>query len=247
MSETHNQDERRKNRFGILEERIGYEFQSHVDLEKALTHSSVRKKNTDNFHYQRLEFLGDRVLGICIAHMLHFKFPEADEGELSLRLNSLVCGSALAEIGDEFALHEFIRTGGDLKKITGKRMASVRADVLEALIASIYLDGGLQTAQDFIERFWTERIEDSNTAKRDSKTALQEWAHSRNLGTPKYKETERTGPDHDPEFTISVKLPGTLSCSGNGRSKRIAEQNAATKMLLREGGWKKEIPEGKTV
>lgn len=246
MSNSISQDERRKSLFGALEQRIGYQFKSYVDLEKALTHPSVQKKNVDNFHYQRLEFLGDRVLGICIAHILHFKFPDATEGELALRYNALVRGRTLAEIADEISLYEFIRTGGDLKEVTGKRMQSIRADVVEALIAAIYLDGGLISVQAFIDRFWAERIEDSNTAKRDSKTALQEWAHANNLGTPKYKETERTGPAHDPEFTVSVKILEKIACTGTGRSKRIAEQHAAAKMLVREGVWNEESPEGKT-
>ena len=246
MSELNNQEQRRKSRFGILEERIGYKFSSYEDLERALTHPSVQKKNEDNFHYQRLEFLGDRVLGLCVAHILHFKFPEATEGELALRYNSLVRGSALAEIADEISLYEFIRTGGDLKKVTGKRMQSIRADVMEAIIAAVYLDGGLSQAQAFVDRFWTERIADSSTAKRDSKTELQEWAHSRNLGTPKYKETERTGPAHDPEFTVSVKVPEKIACIGIGRSKRIAEQMAAAKMLVREGVWTEDTLEGKS-
>ncbi len=247
MSEPNNQEVRRKSRFGVLEGRIGYKFNSYSDLERALTHPSVQKKNDDNFHYQRLEFLGDRVLGLCVAHILHFKFPEATEGELALRYNALVRGSTLAEIADEISLYEFIRTGGDLKEITGKRMQSIRADVMEAIIAAIYLDGGLQAAQKFLDRFWSKRIEDSNTARRDSKTALQEWAHAQSLGTPKYKETERTGPAHDPEFTVSVKVPEKIACTGIGRSKRIAEQNAATKMLVREGVWNENTPEGKIV
>lgn len=237
MDDLNNQDKRIKGRFGILEERLGYQFKSHEELERALTHSSVRKKNDDGFHYERLEFLGDRVLGLCIADLLHYRFPSASEGDLSLRFNSLVKGKTLAEIADGFALHEFIRTGGDLKQITGKRLRSVRADVLEAIIASIYLDGGLEQAQKFIERFWSDRLEQSARAIRDSKTALQEWAHANNLGTPKYREIERIGPDHDPEFTVSVKIPEHLSCEGNGRSKRIAEQDAAKKMLHREGIW----------
>ena len=245
MSKPDSQEERRKRRFGALEQRIGYKFQSHSNLEKALTHPSVQKKNEDNFHYQRLEFLGDRVLGLSIANILHFKFPEASEGELALRYNALVRGRTLAEIADEISLYEFIRTGGDLKKVTGKRMQSIRADVMEALIAAIYLDGGLNAVQRFVDRLWAARIEDSNSARRDSKTELQEWAHARNLGTPKYRETERTGPAHDPEFTVTVKLPEKIGCSGTGRSKRIAEQNAAAKMLVREGVWKEETPEGK--
>ena len=230
--------ERGKKRFGNLEKRLGYKFSGYADLERALTHSSVRKKFDDSFHYERLEFLGDRVLGLCVAQLLHTSFPEANEGELSLRLNALVRGKTLAEIADELQLHEFIRTGGDLKEITGKRMQSVRADVLEALIASIYLDGGLAQAQQFIERCWAERIMDRSAAQRDSKTELQEWAHAKKLGTPKYREKSRSGPDHDPEFTVTVKVPEHTACLGIGRSKRIAEQEAAKQMLLREGIWK---------
>ena len=102
--------ERGKKRFGNLEKRLGYKFSGYSDLERALTHSSVRKKFDDNFHYERLEFLGDRVLGLCIADLLHNAFPNAEEGELSLRLNALVRGKTLAEIADELQLHEFIRT-----------------------------------------------------------------------------------------------------------------------------------------
>ncbi|MDJ0614734.1 MAG: ribonuclease III [Rhizobiaceae bacterium] len=230
--------DRGKRRFGILEERIGYQFTDFSNLERALTHSSVRKNSDDNFHYERLEFLGDRVLGICIAELLFKEFPKAVEGELSLRLNALVKGKTLAQISDRLQLHEFIRTGGDLKQITGKRMQSVRADVLEALIASIYLDGGLPAAEKFIQRFWKERIHDVKAARRDSKTALQEWAHAEGFGTPRYFETARTGPDHDPEFTVSVQIGDDLEEAGHGRSKRSAEQDAAAKLLIAKGIWK---------
>lgn len=232
--------DRGKRRFGILEERIGYQFSEFSNLERALTHASVRKNSDDNFHYERLEFLGDRVLGLCIAELLFKEFPKAVEGELSLRLNALVNGKTLAQISDRLQLHEFIRTGGDLKQITGKRMQSVRADVLEALIASIYLDGGLSAAAAFIQRFWKERIYDVNTARRDSKTALQEWAHAQGMGTPRYVETARTGPDHDPEFTVSVKIGDELEGSGIGRSKRNAEQAAAAKFLVEKGVWQND-------
>ena len=106
-------------------------------------------------------------------------------------------------------------------------MQSVRADVLEALIASIYLDGGLAAALQFIERCWAERIHDRMAAQRDSKTELQEWAHAKKLGTPRYREKDRSGPDHDPEFTVSVSVSDTPACTGKGRSKRLAEQEAA--------------------
>lgn len=224
-------------RFGNLEKRLGYSFKDYSNLERALTHSSVRKKADNGFHYERLEFFGDRVLGIAVAELLFVKYPEANEGELSLRLNALVKGKTLAEISDELELHEFIRTGGDLKELTGNRMQSVRADVLEALIASIYLDGGMIAAVEFIKRFWKERLHVVEETKRDSKTSLQEWAHSNRLGTPRYKETDRTGPDHDPLFTVIVQVSGKDDIDGQGRSKRIAEQAAARKMLILEGVW----------
>ncbi len=232
--------ERGKKRFGNLEKRLGYSFNDYCDLERALTHSSVRKKADDNFHYERLEFLGDRVLGLTVAEMLHRTFPMANEGELSLRLNAMVKGNTLADISDELNLHEFIRTGGDLKEITGKRMRSVRADVLEALIASIYLDGGMVAAAAFVHRFWGARMNMEDAARRDSKTELQEWAHANKYGTPRYRERERSGPDHDPLFTVTVDLTGLKESVGTGRSKRAAEQSAAAAMLVREGVWQNE-------
>jgi len=229
--------------FEALEIRIGYSFSSHTTLERALTHTSVINKKRSQSHYERLEFLGDRVLGLCIATLLFEKFEKADEGELSLRFNALVRGSTLVEISDEIKLHEFVRTGDDLKAITSKRMQSIRADVMESLIASIYLDGGLEAAKAFIERFWNDRLDDSKNARRDSKTELQEWAHARGFETPRYVQKDRTGPDHDPEFTVSVKVKGKLGCDGTGSSKRIAEQAAAKMMLIREGVWKIETDE----
>lgn len=232
--------ERGSRRFGNLEKRLGYVFSSYENLERALTHASVRKRTDNNFHYQRLEFLGDRVLGLTVAELLFMRYPNANEGELSLRLNALVKGKTLAEISDELELHEFIRTGGDLKELTGKRMQSVRADVLEALIASIYLDGGLEAAHAFILRFWKQRLDLVGATRRDSKTALQEWAHSNRLGTPRYREKKRTGPDHDPLFTVAVEVNGHDEAVGQGRSKRIAEQNAAKALLMREGIWQED-------
>ena len=136
-----------------------------------------------------------------------------------------------------YPVYDKFRTGGDLKHITGKRMRSVRADVLEALIASIYLDGGLNAVAKFISRFWAKRLKQVKSARRDSKTELQEWAHAKQLSSPKYTEVDRSGPDHDPEFTIIVKIQGFDDEAGTGRSKRTAEQDAARKLLIREGVW----------
>ena len=223
-----------------LESRIGHTFKSHEKLTRALTHASASKRVGEISHYERLEFLGDRVLGLCIADMLFDAFPKAREGELAVRLNALVSGTACAAIADEIGLHDFIKAGADVKKLTGKRMKSVRADVVESLIAAIYLDAGLDAARTFVERFWRDRLHMADAANRDSKTALQEWAHSKNFQTPIYEIAERDGPDHDPTFLVTVTVGGTKGARGKGRSKRAAEQKAAETILLREGAWVKK-------
>ena len=224
-------------RIAELENRIGHSFSNHDRLIRALTHSSATKKAGDVSHYERLEFLGDRVLGLCIANMLFEKFPTAREGELSVRLNALVSGNACAEIADAIGLHEFIFAGTGAKQLAGKRMKSVRADVVESLIAAIYLDGGLDAVNRFVERFWKERIDQDSGAIRDSKTALQEWAHSAVEATPTYHIAEKTGPDHDPLFVVQVNIDKVKPATGKGRSKRAAEQAAAQSVLVREGVW----------
>ncbi len=220
-----------------LETIIEHKFKSHERLVRALTHSSASKKAGEISHYERLEFLGDRILGICIAEMLFFEFPNAREGELSVRLNTLVSGNMCAEISDEIGLHEFIHAGADVKQITGKRMKSVRADVVESLIAAIYLDAGLEAATAFVTKYWKHRIHSAGAGTRDSKTALQEWAHTKTSSTPSYAIAERSGPDHDPVFTVAVAMDGIEGATGQGRSKRAAEQAAAQSVLLREKVW----------
>ncbi|MEM9734891.1 MAG: ribonuclease III [Pseudomonadota bacterium] len=220
-----------------LEERIGHRFKSDSALKRALTHASATKTADHVSHYERLEFLGDRVLGLCISQMLFRAFPEAREGELSVRLNALVSGNTCADIADEIGLADFIKTGSDVKRLTGKRMRSVRADVVESLIAALYLDGGLPAAERFVDRFWHARLHDDAAFIRDSKTALQEWAHIHANATPTYTITNRSGPDHDPMFTVEVKLGKIKGAQGKGRSKRAAEQEAAQVILLREGAW----------
>ena len=226
-------------RLAALEKRIGHRFENHARLIVALTHSSAVKGGGRNegraSDYERQEFLGDRVLALCVAQFLFETFPKADEGELSRRLNALVSGTTCARIADEIGLHEFIRASADLRQLSSKRMRSVRADVVESLIASIYLDAGLEAADRFVRRFWAERLEDDAGAERDSKTALQEWAHVKGFEAPVYEEIDRSGPDHDPVFEIEVRVAGTASERGRGRTKRAAEQDAAGRMLEREG------------
>ena len=218
-----------------VEERIGHKFANPDRLQRALTHSSIRNPSGGN--YERLEFLGDRVLGLCVAELLFSHFRDATEGELSVRLNQLVSAQTCGEVADELGLHEFIRTGADVKKLTGKRMANVRADVVESLIAAIYLDAGLEAARGFIHTHWKDRALADDAARRDAKTELQEWAHARFGVTPVYSVTDRSGPDHDPVFKVVVQVDGTKPASGESRSKRAAEQVAATALLEREGVW----------
>ncbi|EJL56934.1 MULTISPECIES: ribonuclease III [unclassified Rhizobium] len=220
-----------------LEALIGHQFAEKERLDRALTHASARTQKGGN--YERLEFLGDRVLGLCVAELLFRTFGAATEGELSVRLNQLVSADTCAEVADELGLHLFIRTGADVKKLTGKRMMNVRADVVESLIAAIYLDGGLEVARRFILKFWEKRAARADGARRDAKTELQEWSHAKFGITPIYRVEERTGPDHDPRFTVTVEVTGVQPETGIERSKRAAEQVAATRMLEREGIWQK--------
>jgi ribonuclease-3 len=218
-----------------LEERIGYAFRDETRLRRALTHASARGgKGAD---YQRLEFLGDRVLGLVIAEMLFQEYDVADEGELSLRLNALVNAETLADIAEEIGLIDFVRAGSDIKTLSGRKRINLRADVMEALIAALYLDGGFEVARDFVLKYWQPRSRQAGAARRDPKTELQEWAHQVSGVAPSYAIEKREGPDHDPVFTVSVHVNGYTPAEGSGRSKREAEQAAATAILLREKVW----------
>ncbi|MCM2291984.1 ribonuclease III [Allorhizobium sp. BGMRC 0089] len=228
-----------------VEAAIGHHFTDKARLDRALTHASARPaKGSD---YERLEFLGDRVLGLCVAEHLFVKFRNAGEGELSVRLNQLVSAETCAAVADELELHRFIRTGSDVKKITGKNMLNVRADVVESLIAAIYLDAGLEAARAFVLKFWSERAAHEDAGRRDAKTELQEWAHARFAVTPVYRVVDRSGPDHDPRFTVMVDIAGLPTETGTERSKRAAEQAAAARLLEREGVWDRASTDDGTV
>ncbi|MEI8700011.1 MAG: ribonuclease III [Mesorhizobium sp.] len=219
-----------------LMERTGHAFADHQRLQRALTHASARSSHA-GIDYERFEFLGDRVLGLVVADMLLAAYPDAAEGELSLRLNALVNAEALAEIAEEIGLPELIRAGSDVRGLDGRKRVNLRADALESLIAVLYLDGGLEAASAFIHKYWRPRSQAIGAARRDAKTELQEWAHQAAGAVPVYIIDSREGPDHDPLFTISVKVGAYPPATGSGRSKREAEQAAATALLLREGIW----------
>ncbi|QPC87273.1 ribonuclease III [Mesorhizobium sp. NBSH29] len=216
----------------------GHLFRDHARLRRALTHASARGSTGSD--YERLEFLGDRVLGLVIADLLFNAYPDAAEGELSLRLNALVNAETLAEIAEEIGLPNLIHAGGEIRSMEGRKRVNLRADALESLIAALYLEGGIEAAQNFILRYWEPRSKALREARRDAKTALQEWGHQAAAATPIYAMESREGPDHDPVFTISVTIGEFEPGRGVGRSKREAEQAAATALLLREGVWEKK-------
>ena len=219
-----------------FEERLSYRFRDSALLEQALTHISALSGTRNRAaSYQRLEFLGDHVLGLVVSDMLFRAFPKADEGEMSRRLADLVRREACADVGRALALGETIRLGASEANAGGRSRTAILADVCEALIGAIFVDGGYPAAAAVIERLWGARMRAPARPLRDSKTALQEWAQARGLPTPAYREIERKGPDHNPEFRVLVELPNLTPAEGMGRSKRAAEQAAAAEMLNHAG------------
>lgn len=219
-----------------LEERIGYVFVQKTNLERALTHiSAASPKQGRGGSYQRLEFLGDHVLGLVISDMLFRAFPKADEGELSRRLADLVRRETCADVARAIDLGAALKLGTSEANAGARRRTAILADVCEALIGAVFVDGGYPAAAALIERLWRERMLKPPRPLRDAKTMLQEWAQGRGLPTPSYREVERTGPHHNPEFRVAVDVAERLPAEGKGRSKRAAEQAAAAEMLLREG------------
>jgi ribonuclease-3 len=218
-----------------LEGRIGYRFADPKLLESALTHiSALSGPRNPASSYQRLEFLGDHVLGLQVSDMLFRAFPKANEGDLSRRLADLVRKETCADVAREMDLGAAIRLGASESSSGGRLRTAILGDVCEALIGAVYLDGGFAAAADLVERLWGARMRKTERPPRDAKTMLQEWAQARGLPTPTYREVERTGPHHDPEFRVSVELPGSAPAEGLGRSKRAAEQAAAAALLARE-------------
>jgi ribonuclease-3 len=218
-----------------LEKTIAYRFKDRDLLDRSLTHISALAGGSRTNSYQRLEFLGDHVLGLIISDMLFRAFPKADEGELSRRLADLVRRESCADVARAIALGDALRLGASEANAGGRMRTAILADVCEALIGAVYLDGGYEETAKLVERLWVERMHTPVRPLRDPKTILQEWAQARGLPTPTYREVERTGPHHDPEFRVAVGLPNKEPVEGLGRSKRTAEQAAAAAMLKREG------------
>lgn len=229
---------RRKPNYEELLKRLGYEFKDPELLDEALTHVSAPKASGKS--YQRLEFLGDRVLGLAISEILYELYPKAPEGELSRRLAELVRRESCAEIAMAWDVGPYLKLGAGEAHSGERRNPTILADVCEAIIGAVFLDGGYEAAKAFVERSFKELLETPRRPLRDPKSALQEWAQGRGLPPPTYTIAEQTGPDHAPKFRVMVKVKGKDTEFGHGTSKRIAEQAAARSLLLREGVWKED-------
>ena len=219
-------------RLDEITERLGYRFRNQALLIEALTHGSTQKHKGD---YQRLEFLGDRVLGLVIAEHLFRAHPGDEEGQLTHVLSSLVRSEACADAGDTIGLSDLviIGTGERAKGMNLNR--TVLGDAMEALVAAIYLDSGLDEARAFVLRCWDAQLKAPKLAVKDPKTFLQEWALARALPIPAYRIISREGPEHEPVFVVSVEVKDRPPAEGTAKAKRAAEMDAAEQFLKREG------------
>jgi ribonuclease-3 len=204
---------------------------------EALTHASRARRRGARAagHNERLEFLGDRVLGLLAAEALIHRFPHDDEGDLAPRLNALVRKETCATVARAMDLGPHLVMSGAEEGAGGRDKPAILADACEAVMGALYLDSGLDAARELFERFWGPMLDAVEDVPRDAKTRLQEWAHQRTGGTPHYAVLNRSGPDHAPRFEVEVRLKGFESAPGEGDSKRGAEQAAAAAFLRREG------------
>ncbi len=228
-----------------FEARLGYQFTDRVLFKRALTHASVRTaaKRGGDHDNERLEFLGDRVLGLAVAELITETFTAASEGELARIFNHLVRGETCADVARSMGLGEQLILSDSEAGSGGREKVTILADACEAVLGAIFLEGGFDAARRIVRLHWTGRLQTLPEEPADPKSALQEWAQGQGLDLPKYKELSRAGPDHAPQFTTEVRVGGRKAplarvAIGNGTSKRAAEQSAATALLIKEGVWK---------
>ena len=224
-----------------LEVRLGHSFASPDLLEQALTHSSVGEGARKVLNNERLEFLGDRVLGLFTAEVLMAQFPTAREGDLSQRYNMLVNREACARAARRMGLGPALRLAGGESKRGGREHDTILADACEAVLAALYVDGGPEVAREVYLRYWADEIETlshsaiGSAAMGNPKSFLQEWAASKRKPIPTYVVIARSGPDHQPVFTVEVQVDGLEPAKADGRSRQEAEKAAASLLLSREG------------
>ena len=210
-------------------DRIGYQFSDPELLVRSMTHASVGSPTRpDN---ERLEFLGDRILGLVMAEAVLNADGAASEGQLAPRYNALVRREMCADVAREIDLGAALRLGRSEMMSGGRKKDALIANAMEAIIAAVYLDAGFDVAKDFVMRLWGERVRSVKADARDPKTALQEWAQARRQGPPSYVELNREGPDHAPVFTIEARLESGQTAIATAGSKRQAEQVAAGQLL----------------
>jgi ribonuclease-3 len=218
--------EKRVKSLAVFQDRLGYHFTNPDSLDNALTHSSKGEEN-----YERLEFLGDRVLGLVIAEILYRCFPFEKEGSLARRHSALACTGTLAKIARDLGIPEVVIASSAELASGGNKQDNLLADCMEAIIGAIFLDKGYVPCQEVITALWGDQIYTLSQPPIDSKTALQEWAQGRGLPIPTYDIAERTGPDHAPVFRIRVTVEGFAPMEAEGSSRRTAEKAAALAML----------------
>ena len=211
---------------------LGHQFEDIELLNLSLTHSSlIGEDKLHTVSNERLEFVGDRVLGLIVAELLLERFPEENEGDLSRRHAALVRMKTLGHVATSLNLGKFIHMSRGEERMGGRKHPALLADTCEAIIAALYIDGGLNAATSFIKKNWLPLIESTSLPPKDAKTTLQEWAQKLGLPVPIYREIERNGPAHEPVFTVVVEVMGHEQFTGCGLSKRAAEQQAAENML----------------
>ena len=211
-----------------LEEKLGYTFQDKSLLENALTHSSCANESKGRLHSnERLEFLGDSILGMVVAEHLYRNHPDLPEGELTRTRAALVCEESLVEVAHDLGLGDYLKLGKGEEAGGGRTRPSIRADAVEAVLAAVYLDGGIGSARKIIQKYILSREIEGLNSQRDYKTALQELIQRESGQSLKYRLTGSEGPDHDKRFFVEVDLNGQSVGAGKGRSKKEAEQMAA--------------------
>ena len=212
-----------------LSQKLGHSFKDQALLKRALTHASADAIVSN----ERLEFLGDRGLGLIVAEKLHALYPQDAEGALALKFNALARGAACARAAIAAGLAEHVILANSEKSAGGRDKPAILSGVCEAVIAALYLDGGMAVAQGFVERYWSDMYDELSHDMRDAKTRLQEWAQARgkDASAPVYTLKERAGPDHAPRFVVEAQVTGFDPVRGEGGSKRQAEQDAATRLL----------------
>jgi ribonuclease-3 len=233
---------RRQPDLARLEAVLGHAFSDRAHLATALTHMSAQSERL--LSYQRLEFLGDRVLGLAVADMLFRQFPRAEEGDLSRRLADLVRKETCAEVAQGWNVGAFMRLGEGEILGGARKNRAILADACEAIIGAVFLDGGYEAARALVERSFGERLARPPRPLRDAKTTLQEWAQGQGYATPTYRERGRSGPDHAPVFRVAAQIAGLADAEAEGPSKRLAEQAAAEAFLRREGLWQETTESG---